>query len=177
MLTTLSTSLVLGLVLPVATILAGLALFGQLGTGGSFPSAPEILTWPLGSLLLTSVAVYAASISTSTLRAILGAVGIAVAAYAVCFLVGVASVKAGRGLVPSSHLSSPGPQVIPLLIASGLFFMLCVVQWLAWSNYRRYRLPARKIAVQLVAMLFCVGLTTFVLLLTYFILSIGPIIR
>ena len=177
MLAALSTSLVLGLVLPFATFLAGLALFGQLGARGSFPSDPEILCWPLGSLLLTSVAIYAASISTSTLRAILGTVGIAVAAYAVCFLVGVASVKASRGLVSSTYLSSPGPQVIPLLLAGGLFFVLCVVQWFAWSNYRRYRLPARKIVVQVVAILLCVGLTTLVLLLTYFILSIGPIIR
>jgi ABC-type transport system involved in multi-copper enzyme maturation permease subunit len=177
MLAALSTSLVLGLVLPIATFLAGLALFGQLGARGSLPSAPEILCWPLGSLLLTSVAIYAASISTSTLRAILGTVGIAVAAYAVCFLVGVASVKASRGLVSSTYLSSPGPHVIPLLLAGGLFFMLCVVQWFAWSNYRRYRVPARKIVAQVIAILICVGLTTLVLLLTYFILSIGPIIR
>src|ERR1039458_9930277 len=177
MLAALSTSLVLGLVLPIATFLAGLALFGQLGARGSLPSDPEILCWPLGSLLLTSVAIYAASISTSTLRAILGTVGIAVAAYAVCFLVGVASVKASRGLVSSTYLSSPGPQVIPLLLAGGLFFMLCVVQWFAWSNYRRYRVPARKIVAQVIAILICVGLTTLVLLLTYFILSIGPIIR
>jgi hypothetical protein len=164
-------------VLPVALFLAGSVLFSQPNNISSVPSAPELLCWTLGSLLLTSVAIYAASISKNTLRAILGAVGITVAAWAVCFLVGVASLKAGRGLVSSTYLSSPGPQVIPLLIASGLFFVLCAVQWLAWSNYRRYRLPARKIVAQLVAILLCVGLTTLVLLLTYFILSIGPSIR
>ena len=177
MLAVLSIGMALGLVLPVALFLAGSVLFSQPNNISSVPSAPELLCWTLGSLLLTSVAIYAASISKNTLRAILGAVGITVAAWAVCFLVGVASLKAGRGLVSSTYLSSPGPQVIPLLIASGLFFVLCAVQWLAWSNYRRYRLPARKIVAQLVAILLCVGLTTLVLLLTYFILSIGPSIR
>jgi ABC-type transport system involved in multi-copper enzyme maturation permease subunit len=177
MLAALSTSLALGLLLPVALFLAGSVLFSQPNNISSVPPAPELLCWTLGSLLLTSVAVYAGSISNSTLRAILGTVGIAVAAYAVCFLVGVASVKASRGLVSSAYLSSPGPHVIPLLLAGGLFFVLCVVQWFAWSNYRRYRLPARKIVVQVVAILLCVGLTTLVLLSTYFILSIGPIIR
>src|ERR1019366_3181955 len=87
MLAALSTSLVLGLLLPTALFMAGYALFHQSAARTSLPPAPEIMGWILGSLLLTSVAVYAASISNSTLRAILGAVGIVIAGYCVGFLV------------------------------------------------------------------------------------------
>jgi hypothetical protein len=172
MLAALSTSLVLGLLLPTALFLAGDALFHQSAARTSLPPAPEILGWILGSLLLTGVAVYAASISNSTLRAILGAVGIIVAAYAVGFFVGAGAVEASRGLVSKMNLSRPGPELIPLLMASGLFFMLCVVQWFAWSNFRRCVLPASKIIVQLAVILLCVGVITLGLLATFFLLTI-----
>ena len=160
MLAALSTSLVLGLLLPTALFMAGDALFHQSAARTSLPPAPEIMGWILGSLLLTSVAVYAASISNSTLRAILGAVGIVVAGYCVGFLVGVAVVEASRSLVLSMYLSHPGPELIPLLIVSGLSFMLCVVQWLAWSNFRHYGLTTNKIAFQLAIIMLCVGVFT-----------------
>ena len=177
MLAALSTSLVLGLVLPIATFLAGLALFGQLGARGSLPSAPELLCWPLGSLLLTSVAIYAASISNSTLRAILGTVGIIVAAWAVCLLVAFEAMKVVRAMGLSMYYSHPGPELIPLLMAGGLFLMLCVVQWFAWSNFRRSGLPARKIIVQLVVILFSVGLTALVIISILFFLTAGYLLR
>ena len=89
MLAALSTSLVLGLVLPAALFLAGDALLAEGGTRTSMPPASQVLCWVLGQLLLTSVAVYAASFCNSTLRAILAAFAIILAGCAVCGFFGV----------------------------------------------------------------------------------------
>lgn len=179
MLAVLSTGMALGLVLPVALFLAGSVLFSQRNNISSVPSAPELLCWTLGSLLLTSVAIYAASISKNTLRAILGAVGIIVAAWAVCLLVGFEAMKVVRamGLSMYGDYSHPGPELIPLLMAGGLFLMLCVVQWFAWSNFRRSGLPARKIIAQIVVMLLTVGLTALVIISLLFFLTSGYHLR
>jgi hypothetical protein len=159
MLAALSTSLVLGLLLPTALFLAGLALLGQLGARTSLPPAFAILCWVLGQLLLTSVAVYAASFSNSTLRAILTAFAIIVASFGVFFLVGtgVAKIEPLRFWI-YMHAPEVTKALIPPLLAGGLFLMLCVVQWFAWSNFRRYGLSARRIVVQLPVMFFAVGL-------------------
>ena len=79
MLATLSTSLVLGLLLPVAVFFAANPLFNQPGARTSLPPAFAILSWVLGQMLVTSVAVYAASFSKNTLQAILAALVILVA--------------------------------------------------------------------------------------------------
>jgi hypothetical protein len=177
MLAALSTSLVLGLLLPIALFLAGDALFGQHSARHSFPSAFDIMCWPLGSLLMTSVAVYAASISKTTLWAILGAVGIFVAAYTSCFLVGAGAVKVVHSLKLWIYYPGPSTELTPLLIAGGLFFMLCLVQWLAWSNFRRCGLTARKAILQLLAILLCVALATLVIMAILFFPRSGHLIQ
>ena len=58
-----------------------------------------------------------------------------------------------------------------------LLFMLGVVQWLAWSNFRRSGLPAREIVTQLVVILLCVGLTTLVFLSIFFSLTAGHVVH
>ena len=171
MLVTLSTSLVLGLALPVATFLAGAALFGQLGGKGSFPSAPELLIWPLSSLLLTSIAVYAASISNNTLRAILAAFGIVAAGCAACFLTGAGAIYAVHHLASPIHFSSPDATLITQLIVAGLFCLLCLVQWLAWSNFQGSGVSALEIVSQLAFMLFSVAFITLGLLAALFLLT------
>ena len=159
MLATLSTSLALGLLLPIALWLAVVPLFHHPGAGASLPPAPEILSWILGSLLLASVAVYAASFSNSALRAILAAIAIIAAGYGFCALVGT---RVARIEPRQQWILMCIPQVaralIPQLLAGGLFFLLCVVQWFAWSNFRRYRPSARRIVGQLMVIFFAVGL-------------------
>jgi hypothetical protein len=176
MLAALSTSVALGLLLPTALVLALDPLFSQHGARTSPPPAPEILGWMLGYLLLTSVAVYAASFANSTLRAILAAFAIIVAGCGVCFLVGTEAVKNG------TYLGLPQPipyaadvllsALIPPFLAGGLFFMLCVVQWFAWSNFRRYGPSARRIVVQFLVIFFALGLITLAFLWTLFRLSV-----
>ncbi|MCX6924384.1 MAG: hypothetical protein NT154_14395, partial [Verrucomicrobia bacterium] len=73
MVATLLTSLVLGLLLPAAIFLAADPLFSKPGTSTSLPPAMAFLCGVLGQLLLTSVAVYAASFTKNTLQAILAA--------------------------------------------------------------------------------------------------------
>ncbi len=156
MLATLSTSLVLGLVLPTALFLAGESMFKQPG-GTSLPPAPVLLSWILGVLLLTSVAVYAASFSHSTLRAILAAVGIVVLSLGTAIRVGswayITSLSVASGPIHGITLALP-------VLCGDLFLMLCLTQWFAWSNFRQFGLPARRIVLQLLAIFFAVGLIT-----------------
>ena len=172
MLAALSTSLALGLLLPTAIFLAGQSLLGQ-PVARSFPSAPELLCWPLGSLLLTSIAVYAASISNNTLRAILAAFGIVAAGYGACFLTGAGAIYVAHHLASPTYFSSPSAKLIPLLIVCGLFLLLCVVQWLAWSNFQGSGVSALEIVGQLAFMLFSVALITLGLLTTLFLLTVN----
>jgi ABC-type Na+ efflux pump permease subunit len=165
-LATLSTSLALGLLLPTALFLAGQSLFSQPVAGDSLPPAPELLGWMLGYLLLTSVAVYAASFSNSTLRAILAAFAISIAGGAFCVLGGseVAKFEPLR-LWIYFHFPQIEKALTPQFLAGGLFLMLCVVQWFAWSNFRRCEPSARRIVVQLLAMFFALATITLVLTL------------
>src|SRR5258708_38074005 len=76
MLVTFSTSLILGLVLPVALLRAASAL-GLLDHPESLiPGVPISLGYVIGQLLLTSLVVYAATLSSNTLRAIMLAFGL-----------------------------------------------------------------------------------------------------
>jgi len=166
MLATLSTSLALGLLLPTAFFLAGQALFSQPGSRDSLPPAHDFLCWVLGYLLLTSVAVYAASFSNSTLRAILAAFAMIAVGCLLCFSVGpeVAKIDPRRwGIL--LHVPQVRRELIPQFLTGDLFFMLCVVQWFAWSNFRRNGLSARRIVVQLLVIFFALGLLTLAILL------------
>src|ERR1039458_7056548 len=174
MLAALSTSLGLGLLLPIAVFLAGAALFNQ---PSGLPSSLEILCWLFGSLLVTSVAVYAASISKNTLRAMLGAVGIMVAAYSVCMLVAFNALTIGRSLGLSIDDWRPRQELTPLLICGSLFLMLCMVQWLAWSNFRRSGPPVGKIVLQLIVLLLSAGVITLAVLCIFYFQSDRYLLR
>ena len=165
MLVTLSTGLTLGLLLPTALSLAVIALFSQPGARASLPPALQILGWILGSLLLTSVAVYAASFSSSTLRAILAAFVISAAGVGVLWLAATGVNEFDPG--PRDHPHLEEWLILPLL-SGGLVFMLCLIQWFAWSNSRRCGVPARRLLVQLTAIFLSVYLSVWLIAWIFF---------
>jgi hypothetical protein len=111
----------------------------------------------LGSLLLTSVAVYAASFSNTTLRAILVAFALIAASLGAATLVGHGMYKTFRifGLGPT-----PSGEAVPLALCEGFILLLCLTQWFAWSNFRRSRGPARPLVIQFLVIFLAVGLIT-----------------
>ena len=153
MLAALSTSLVLGLLLPTILFIAGAALLGQLGDRTSLPPAFAILSWVLGQLLVTSVAIYAASFSKNTLRAILVAFVILAAGVSAMVLMAreVELVAAtlfqllGRPHVEEGMMLS--------LLSGALALMLCLMQGFAWSNFRRSGPPALRLVFQFTVIL------------------------
>ena len=157
MLAALSTSLALGLLLPTALFLAANALLDKHGMRSGFAPVPELLGFMLGSLLLTCVAVYAASFSNTTLRAILVAFALIAASLGAATLVGHGMYKTFRifGLGPT-----PSGEAAPLALCAGFILLLCLTQWFAWSNFRRSRGPARRLVIQFLAILLAVGLIT-----------------
>jgi hypothetical protein len=158
MLAALSTSLVLGLLLPATMVLAGVALLGQLSTSSSLPPVFAILGWVLGQLLLTSIAVYAASFSRTTLQGILSALVILVASGGTLLLAAYWVHHVARAPIPwiGQPLMEEG-LALPLL-SGALLFVLCLFQWFAWSNFRHYGLPAFRFIAQLIVTLFSVWL-------------------
>ena len=157
MLAALSTTLILGFLLPAATLLVGAPLFGLPGPRASHSPAPEILLYMLGYLLMTSVAVYAASFSNNTLRAILAAFALIVASLGAAALL-------GHGMYNTFRIFTIGPTpssepVLPVLCA-GFLLLFCLTQWFAWSNFRRSGVPARRLVIQFLAILLAVGLIT-----------------
>ena len=166
MLTTLSTSFALGLVLPTVLFLAGEGLLATGGARTPLPPASQILCWVLGQLLLTSLAVYAASFCNSTLRAILAAFAIIIAGCGVCLFAikfGATVIEPGLKQFPPAPAHRPSVEhltevLAPLLAAGALFSILCLVQLFAWSNYRRVRPPVGEVVVQLLVGLPLLGL-------------------
>jgi hypothetical protein len=159
MLTTLPTSMVLGLLLPWAVFLAGNALLPHASHRASIPPLHDLLGFVLSQVLLTSLAVYSASFSRTTLRAILASFGILIAGFAGYTVVG-ATASWGVRIYP--------PLVVGALLLRGhsamavlngvLLLMLCLTQWFAWSNFRRSGAPSRRLMIQLLAMVLGAGL-------------------
>ncbi len=171
MLVTLSASLFLGLLLPLALFLVGWFFLRSPHEAGSLPPASVVLIVVASELLVASVAIYAGTFSTSALRAILWAFGIILVG---CLVSGLAW---GRVLESAHHWARPihvfGPatgqgieQLACWLVAVGLFLILGLVQFLAWSNFRHSGLPARRFAAQLAAVFIWVGLLA-IAILTY----------
>jgi hypothetical protein len=155
MLATLSTSLVVGLLLPAAMFLAGAALVKPTMFGEGLPPVSLLAAWVLGQLLVTSVAVYAASFSKSSLKAILTAFGIVAAGFGVLTVTGN---LVNRTFERWSwhHVGNRVDLVLPVLLA-GLFLMLCLTQWFAWANFRRLGSPARRVVIQLLVIFLAAG--------------------
>jgi hypothetical protein len=148
MLAALSTSLVLGLLLPTAIFLAADPLFNKPDVRGSWPPAYAILCWVLGQLLLTSVAVYAASFAKNTLQAILAAfVILAAAGGAIVLAINWIHLVTPTLRLWIGHPHADEGLILPIL-SGALVLMLCLFQWFAWSNFRRHGRPALGLSVQ-----------------------------
>jgi hypothetical protein len=173
MLATLSTSLVLGLLLPTAVFLAADPLFNPPGATTSLPPAFAVLCWVLGQLLLTSVAIYTASFARNTLQAILAAFVILIASGGAVWL----AINWGRHVAPApiEWIGQPHADewlVLPLL-AAALVSMLCCFQWFAWSNFRRPGLPAIRLGLQFIVLFVFFWLLAWFYLSALFYLPVG----
>lgn len=161
MLATLTTSLALGLLLPAAIFLAGEPLLFPRGSRVAFPTAYGLAACVLGQLLVTSVAVYAASFCKSTMRAILVAVGILVATFGALFQTAwwLSGMFAPALSVHYDQFSRM-PPALHLVLPLMLLLMLCLTQWFAWTNFRRFGPPVRRLVIQLLVLLIAVGLVS-----------------
>jgi hypothetical protein len=162
MVATLSTSLVLGLALPAAMFVVANPLFSQPRERMSLPPAFLILSWVLGQLLVTSVAIYAASFSKNTLRAILVAFVILAAGAGAIAL----AIRWIQLVTPTLRLWIGRPHsdealILPLLSVA-LFLVLCLFQWFAWSNFRRFGLAALSLTVQFTVIFLCVWVVAWI---------------
>ena len=158
MVAALSTSLVLGLLLPTAIFVAADPLFSKPDARVSVPPVFAILCWILGQLLLTSVAVYAASFSRTTMKAILAAFVI-LAAFGGALILAVNYVRhIAPAPIPWIGLPHVGEVLILPLLSAALAFTLCLFQWFAWSNFRRCVLPAPRLSLQFTVILLAVWL-------------------
>ena len=173
MLVALPISLGLGLVLPTVMYVGGAALLGRSTINLSLPPASELPTicaglggWVLAQLLVTSVAVYAASFSRNTLRAILTAFVILAASVGVFTLAVNGMEDAVDRLVRWLHWLGPVPleEKRALSVVCGmLVYLLCLIQWFAWSNFRRHGASARRLLVQFAVILLSLWLLSVVL--------------
>jgi flagellar biosynthesis protein FlhB len=140
-----------------------------------------MLCWTLGQLLLTSAAIYGATISRTTLRAILGTFAIVIAAsgafaLAIHFATSVIRPRLSGHRFPPVQIQSDQhlwEALVSLLIAGGLCVLLCLLLWFAWSNFRRYANSAGNIIVQLVVIISSVWLISLGLAMAIFILESG----
>jgi hypothetical protein len=163
MLATLSTSLILGLVLPTAVALVADLVFSQPGARTSFPPAFAILSWVLGQMLVTSVAVYTASFAKNTLQAILAALVILIAGGSAIGLGAYWLHHVARVPIPWIGQFPGGEWLILPPLSVALVFVLGLLQWFAWSSFRRYGLTALRLVIQLSVILLSVWLLAWVL--------------
>jgi hypothetical protein len=167
MLVALPTSLLLGLALPFLFVWGG----ATIGLGGPAASIKgQLLDFifasslvALGQLAVTSAAVYAGSISSNSLRAILKGMGISVGilAFAVwagsIFLRFVLSHVAFALVLSRSLNEDVASARMWSAVALGLFILFCLTQWFGFSNFRRRRTGGAKIVVQLLALVIVAG--------------------
>ena len=131
----------------------------------------ELCGWVLGQLLVTSVAVYAASFSKSTLRAILAAFAISATGFGVFFLTATWIDKSFRRLAAAYYM--PREDLVLPVLCAGLFLMLCLTQWLAWSNFRRSGPSVRRVVVQLLVILCAAVLVSLAILAALLLMPTG----
>jgi hypothetical protein len=148
MLVTLSTSLVLGLLLPAAMFFVADPLFSRSGARTSFEPDFAILCWVVGQLIMTSVAIYTASFAKNTMQAILAAfVILAVGGGAIWLAISTAHYVA---LAPVQWIGDPRVDVrlvLPVLSVA-LVLVLCLFQGFAWYNFPRCDLGVRGLIGQ-----------------------------
>jgi len=162
LLTTFSTSLVLGVLLPTLAFLLGDALFGN---GRGDPSPPWFIMQGLvlGQCCLTALAVFCGSSCGSTLRGILLAFGLLPAlGLAIYFGWWVGENWYGRQhYLMGALLSDTFPAVTAWLEASAEFLVLgCLSLVFAFANYRQRGVMVNRIIVQMLVLLCLAGVST-----------------
>ncbi len=154
MLVTLSTSLVLGLLLPRIFFLGISALLGK--PDFDFPPNPleALASLALGYALLTTLAAYAGSFTKSTLAAILLGIALALALLG-CFRL-VPLFGTDFSILYGVHRSlpasiKPGPPSVP----EAVIFVVLIgcFQRYGFANHRRAGLPAGRIVLQIIWLL------------------------
>jgi hypothetical protein len=158
MVVTLTTSLVLGLLLPAAIFMLADPLFNRPGSSTSLPPALAVSCWVLGQLVLTSVAVYTASFAKNTLQAILAAFVILAAGGGLIWLAIYSADHVGLAPVQWMGQSRVDQWLILPLLSIALIAVLSLFQWLAWSNFPRHGLRAPRLIGQFAATLLAVWL-------------------
>ncbi len=165
MLVALGTSVGLGLLLPGLWGLVAWLLSGAAGGRAEFPSAQMLVSSAqvvvsilLSQLLATSVAAYTASFCGNTVRAILLAFGMIVTGCTlVLFEEGLLASWVSRWGYPPEK--SPNWELMAWALSCiGLLLLLGLLQGLAFVNFRRGGMPARRFVLQLVGIVLLVGL-------------------
>ena len=158
MLVTLSTSLVLGLLLPAVVFFIANPLFSRPGEGPSLAPAFAILCWVIGQLVMTSVAIYAASFAKNTLQGILAAFVILAAGGGASWL--AISMVHYVALAPVQWIGVPRVDVWLLLpvLSLALVLVLCLFQGFAWYNFPRCGLGVGRLIRQFAMMFLAVWL-------------------
>ncbi len=167
MLVALATSLILGLLLPAALALTGIKILGIDHPPDLIPPGPVIVAFVVGYLLLTSAVVYAASLSKSTV----GAIILAVVMLFMAWLSMDMELKfLGASLVRNQMLNAFWPiqlpdRVVAGIFCAGMFVLLALTQLFAYLSYRARGLTITQRIVQalvLLITLFCLILAVLV---------------
>ncbi len=154
----LTMSFLLGVVLPAAMMLVGHEILSSGGPKEDFPPPYAAFLIVVVQLLVTSLAVYAGSFSTSTLKAMLLALAMALGGllvikvafyYAQAFnLVGGST----YGLVPVADWKAWCLVGVELLVVLGL------TQWFAYRNFRQSTIRTPEVAIEMLTIFLVVGL-------------------
>jgi hypothetical protein len=158
MLVTLSTSLVLGLLLPAIVFLLADPLFSRPAARTSFEPPVAILCWVVGQMVMTSVAIYAASFAKNTMQAILAAFVILAAGIGAMWL--AISTAHYVFLAPVQLIGVPRVDVWLLLpvLSVTLVLLLCLFQGFARYNFPRCGLGVARLMRQFAVMFLAVWL-------------------
>ena len=79
--------------------------------------------------------------------------------------------KSFRRLAAAYYI--PREDVVLPVLCAGLFLMLCLTQWLAWSNFRSSGPSVRRVVVQLLVILCAVGLVSLAILAALLLMPAG----
>jgi hypothetical protein len=204
LLVTFFTSIALGLILPAALALAGGALlaepqnpgnappplhalrgalnFGLTGgtdLSGSLASVPVAIGFlcclALGQSVLTSVAIYAATLCAKTARALVLASGLVLVGGALMKIVGkiVFDHREASVQIASAFWSDqpPAPMTVIQMLATAFIVLLCLLLGFSYSGYRRRGLTVRRRATHALV------LAVAVCVLTSGLLILGELVR
>jgi hypothetical protein len=171
MLVTLPSSAALGVLLPLVSAWFGSYLFHDPSNDHSLITALPLLL--LGQLVVTSLAVFTASFSTTALRAILLALGlVALVGCAVASgIIGardlVATLHQLRGFAaPPGYALSAHRQILGWVQTGvGLFLLLGLSQLFAFSNFRHRGLSPVRFVLQALAIVLFAGLLAFLIVI------------